>query len=633
MIFFDFFADAFPSTRKHTGERPFACHCGKQFSRLDNLRQHAQTVHADKQDQNEHMMRELTALHTSMAAAHKSANSRGKRAQQAHAQAAAAAAQGQGSSTLANQSVPGGAAVGGSYKAEELQRGLSSSSNYGQQRPGNSLGYDVGPDQNGSSPAFAPNRTWQSAASTTPQSGPTALASQQQSGQQQQQHQQRVPSTSAAYSANYSAHGHSFREPGQSFRVPPAVPTTSSSAAQQQQQQQFGKQSYLQQQQQQLHQQQQPSPTATGGGGQSFLPSPAELALPGAPRPSSSSGRGSRPPTSSGAPTDLPPSASYIRTTLPPISSVVPQSLAAPGQSSSILPSLQSSGSLRRPTTVPRPGTAPAAYLTSRHSFGGGGAGLAPITELSVHQPGRGGVSHYSEQLGGAYAAYDTSRGGGREREYPPSPPDGSGSNDSPFSFHPPSLADPPALSRKRTLGSYSDSSDDDALGSSGAARPPPTPSTAGGAPTGTEYEYGSESRPQSRRLSVMELCNDPAAADASASRAFLPLSGASRPSTASGRFATAGAGPAAAFASDVGRMARRNEPLSVTTSAFSSARSPTLSTGRGSPSAFPHVGVQQHRSSPTSGTSKIGRESPHDQVRVSVSPRQSTTTPTGVRV
>jgi hypothetical protein len=35
------------SYRKHTGERPFTCHCGKQFSRLDNLRQHAQTVHTD----------------------------------------------------------------------------------------------------------------------------------------------------------------------------------------------------------------------------------------------------------------------------------------------------------------------------------------------------------------------------------------------------------------------------------------------------------------------------------------------------------------------------------------------------------------------------------------------------------
>lgn len=32
--------------RKHTGERPFQCHCNRRFSRLDNLRQHAQTVHA-----------------------------------------------------------------------------------------------------------------------------------------------------------------------------------------------------------------------------------------------------------------------------------------------------------------------------------------------------------------------------------------------------------------------------------------------------------------------------------------------------------------------------------------------------------------------------------------------------------
>ncbi|BFZ56737.1 Up in starvation [Savitreella phatthalungensis] len=33
--------------RKHTGERPFQCECGRTFSRLDNLRQHAATVHAD----------------------------------------------------------------------------------------------------------------------------------------------------------------------------------------------------------------------------------------------------------------------------------------------------------------------------------------------------------------------------------------------------------------------------------------------------------------------------------------------------------------------------------------------------------------------------------------------------------
>ncbi|OWP03861.1 hypothetical protein B2J93_3343 [Marssonina coronariae] len=34
--------------RKHTGERPFQCHCLRRFSRLDNLRQHAQTVHQNE---------------------------------------------------------------------------------------------------------------------------------------------------------------------------------------------------------------------------------------------------------------------------------------------------------------------------------------------------------------------------------------------------------------------------------------------------------------------------------------------------------------------------------------------------------------------------------------------------------
>ena len=41
-----------PSTdipRKHTGERPFQCHCSRRFSRLDNLRQHAQTVHVNEE--------------------------------------------------------------------------------------------------------------------------------------------------------------------------------------------------------------------------------------------------------------------------------------------------------------------------------------------------------------------------------------------------------------------------------------------------------------------------------------------------------------------------------------------------------------------------------------------------------
>ena len=37
------------SFRKHTGERPFQCHCSRRFSRLDNLRQHAQTVHQNEE--------------------------------------------------------------------------------------------------------------------------------------------------------------------------------------------------------------------------------------------------------------------------------------------------------------------------------------------------------------------------------------------------------------------------------------------------------------------------------------------------------------------------------------------------------------------------------------------------------
>ncbi|CZT49984.1 uncharacterized protein RSE6_10896 [Rhynchosporium secalis] len=35
--------------RKHTGERPFVCHCNRRFSRLDNLRQHATTVHCNEE--------------------------------------------------------------------------------------------------------------------------------------------------------------------------------------------------------------------------------------------------------------------------------------------------------------------------------------------------------------------------------------------------------------------------------------------------------------------------------------------------------------------------------------------------------------------------------------------------------
>ena len=41
--------DVTDGSRKHTGERPFQCHCARRFSRLDNLRQHAQTVHVNEE--------------------------------------------------------------------------------------------------------------------------------------------------------------------------------------------------------------------------------------------------------------------------------------------------------------------------------------------------------------------------------------------------------------------------------------------------------------------------------------------------------------------------------------------------------------------------------------------------------
>lgn len=53
--------------RKHTGERPFQCHCQKSFSRLDNLRQHCQTVHSDTPELNQELLRKLTTLHTNLA--------------------------------------------------------------------------------------------------------------------------------------------------------------------------------------------------------------------------------------------------------------------------------------------------------------------------------------------------------------------------------------------------------------------------------------------------------------------------------------------------------------------------------------------------------------------------------------
>ncbi|KAI0782076.1 hypothetical protein C8Q75DRAFT_695135, partial [Abortiporus biennis] len=121
---------------RHVLYRPFTCHCSKQFSRLDNLRQHAQTVHADKQEQNERMMHELTSLHASMTAAAKGGQPRGKRAQ-AQAQAAALAAATANSSSGSNGTLDG-SLPSMSIKQEDPVMSVPS------MRPGTSTGYEGG---------------------------------------------------------------------------------------------------------------------------------------------------------------------------------------------------------------------------------------------------------------------------------------------------------------------------------------------------------------------------------------------------------------------------------------------------------------------------------------------------------
>ncbi|KAI0365160.1 hypothetical protein BV20DRAFT_909470, partial [Pilatotrama ljubarskyi] len=157
--------------RKHTGERPFTCHCGKQFSRLDNLRQHAQTVHADKQEQNERMMQELTSLHASMTAASKGGPGRSKRAQ------AAASAISPTTAASLNGSIPSMA-----VKQEDVSHAVHPLA----QRPGTSTGYE------GSNAMFHPpaSSTWH------------------------------IQTSDVDRPAMRPTNSRSFRDPGQSFRAP-----------------------------------------------------------------------------------------------------------------------------------------------------------------------------------------------------------------------------------------------------------------------------------------------------------------------------------------------------------------------------------------------------------------------------
>ena len=477
--------------RKHTGERPFTCHCGKQFSRLDNLRQHAQTVHADKQDANERMMRELSSLHATMAAANKATQQRGKRGAQ-HPQPVAVAlssdaiSDASGDATAAHhlhqqqqqqqhqQSTSGGSGGDGGgpggVKQEDMQPALSLVAH----RPGTSTGYEGETDllYHPHHPS-APSRPWY------------------------------VQDADRSHSRQASSH--SFRA-GQSFRAPtaasptsptsstaPSITTSSSSPSTQQP---HPGQSFL-------------------ASGESFvelgvtdLPSASSwstTAANGRPanpdvRPSSSS---SRPPTASRESAD-----SHPRS-LPPLSAIVSSSLPpsqwGPVPAQSVFPVPSGPGIAGRPSTATRPGTAPASYYPSHPSFGGIGGESGVVLSSATNPYGTAELARSSSGYGTTSDAADPSVGGGY---------------DSPFSFHPPALADQPIISRKRPFSGIDDD-DRERLGSSAG---------------------GSESRPQSRRLSVMELCNDTDADPTT--RPFLPLSATyqgipgtgstSRPNTAS---------------------------------------------------------------------------------------------------
>ncbi|KAI9436173.1 hypothetical protein H4582DRAFT_1816818, partial [Lactarius indigo] len=436
--------------RKHTGERPFTCHCSKQFSRLDNLRQHAQTVHADKQDANERMMRELSSLHATMAAANKATQQRGKRgAQQAPPVSVSLSADsitGDGSGDLASthrvhqqqHQGGGGTGVGGGnnggegVKQEDTQPTLSLVS----QRPGTSTGYEGDTDLFHHQHPSAASRSWyvQDADRSHPR----------------------------------QVNSHSFRDSVQSFRAPSAASPT--------------------------------SPTSSNSPN-SATPTSSPSTLQPHPGQSFLASGDSRPPTASresidSHPRSLPPLSAIVSSSLPPSQwgSVPSQSVFPIPSGPGIVPP--------RPSTATRPGTAPASYYASPPFGGfGGGSGLVlsstnpyGISELVRSSSGYGSADASDSPIGGGY--------------------------DSPFSFHPPSLTNESIVSRKRPFSGIDDD-DRERLGSSAG---------------------GSESRPQSRRLSVMELCND---IDSDpATRPFLPLSAVqggvpatgstSRPNTAS---------------------------------------------------------------------------------------------------
>ena len=265
--------------------------------------------------------------------------------------------------------------------------------------------------------------------------------------------------------------------------------------------------------------------------GQSFLASASFLANNFVPVdiPSKPS---SRPPTSSGStdsrhPRSLPPLAAVVSASLPsPALQSASSSTSSSSSTTSAVSSAAGTGAhlfpfpgslaLRRPTTATRPGTAPAsASFFSSKPFTGLASSTRPDLSL-LHS----GFGHGRTPTSGFHPSFHL--------DTPPPPGDVPMSpqphDSSPFYFHPPNDTNPPnpslshyhqhpsppppppplSNSRKRPFAGPDGPNDESSYSLRGPERPPS--STAA---TTTPYEYGSESRPQSRRLTVMELCND----------------------------------------------------------------------------------------------------------------------------
>ena len=435
-------------------------------------------------------MRDLTSLHATMAAATKSGQPRTKRSQPSTGSAGSNSASGSGS--------PGAAGPAPRLvKEEDDPQSLLPN----HQRPGTTTGYE-GQDHHTGILYQAPAWHVQTSADMD---RPTSRLN------------------------NHS--NHSFRDhhhPGQSFLAPSASSSSNISSAQ----------------------------------SQSFLPfSTYSFSFPDHQRDERPGSSSSRPPTSGAGseshPRSLPPLASVVPGSIPPPPSHQPQHPSFPPPHH-VLPFQ----SFRRPSTATRPGTAPATYFA--------GPGVVNRPDLSFLPYGR----DMAAPPPSAAAAHHP---GSYDPDSPHSPHAGP-QYDSPFSFHPPALSD---LQPQPAAFSYH------SPGSSSAAaynpRKRPFTGTDGPEPTAADfYDYGSESRPQSRRLTVMELCND-----TTPSSVLLPGLGGSpsRPGTSSGLISSASAlalidrSPTLAYTGGTG-------PVPVLARTLSSAGDPNAAAGVGTGTA-----------------------------------------------